>query len=183
MKKPSDYQILSDAELVAYAQSQLPYQTKAYETLMHRHQGKMYALCLKTVRNTEDAQDLTQDVMLKVFHNLKGFSGHSKVSTWLYSVASNTCLDYLRKHKRTTARHVPIEDGHNVPTPNSDETRILVKKALSSLDENDQMIINLHFTVGLSLDEIAEVLALKVSATKMRYYRAMDKLKKHVVDK
>jgi len=183
MKTSSDYQSLSDAELVAYAQAQLPYQTMAYEALMRRHQSKMYALCLKTVRNTEDAQDLTQDVMLKVFHNIKGFSGHAKISTWLYSVASNTCLDYLRKHQRTTAQHVPIEDGHHVAMHNNDDARILVNNALASLDENDQMIINLRFTVGLSLDEIAEVLTLKVSATKMRYYRAMDKLKEQVVEK
>jgi len=175
-----DFNTLDDEALVTLAKQHLPYQVGAYEALMRRHQGRLYALCLKMVGSADDAEDLTQDVMLKVFHSLKGFSGESKLSTWIFRIASNACLDHLRKHQRTTAHDVPIDEGLNVPVKDTRDDRILVDNALAELNEQDRLIINLRYTVGLTLDEVADSLGIGLSATKMRYYRAMEKLREQL---
>jgi len=177
MNSPADIRTLDDESLVAQAKIQLPYRTEAYEELMRRHQKKLYTLCLKTVGYAEDAEDITQEVMLKVFHSLKGFAGNSKLSTWLYSIASNACLDHLRKHQQAAIFSAPMYEGEQVPVHDAVDDKIQVDKALAGLDERDRLIINLRYTVGLTLDEIAETLNMKNSAAKMRYYRAMEKLR------
>jgi len=177
MNSRADIREMDDESLVALAQRQLPYQIEAYEELMCRHQKKVYGLCLKTVGYAEDAEDITQEVMLKVFHSLKGFAGSSKVTTWLYSIASNACLDHLRKHQRAAIFSAPMYEGEQIAVHDAVDDRIQVTKALSCLEEQERLIINLRYTVGLTLDEIAEVLTIKSSAAKMRFYRAMEKLR------
>jgi len=177
MNKQSDIRDIDDEQLVALAKVQLPYQMEAYEELMRRHQQKLYALCLKTVGYAEDAEDITQEVMLKVFHSLKGFSGDAKLTTWLYSIASNACLDHLRKRQRAAIFSAPMYEGEQVAVHDTVDDKIQADKALACLEEQDRLIINLRYTVGLSLEEIAEALNMKSSAAKMRFYRAMDKLR------
>jgi len=179
MTKAHAVKEMSDEQLVALAKVQLPYRMEAYTELMHRHQQKLYALCLRTVGYAEDAEDITQEVMLKVFHSLKGFAGGSKLSTWLYSIASNACLDHLRKRQRAAMFSAPMYEGEQIALHDSVDERIQVNKALARLEEQDRLIINLRYTVGLTLEEIAEALNTGKSATKMRFYRAMEKLRKH----
>ena len=178
MHKRREAAQLPDENLVAIARQQLPYRTTAYEELMRRHRTKLYYLCLRIVRQSDDAEDVVQEVMLKVFHGLKGFSRQSKFSTWLYSIASNACLDHLRKHA-AQQRHTGYLDEANEPYYLSqDDDRILAEKALASLGDRDRTMMALYYTTGLTLDEIAVVMNMKLSAAKMRYYRALEKLRK-----
>jgi len=174
---------LSDEELVHLAREQLPYRTGAYEQLMRRHRSKLYYLCLRITRHVEDAEDVVQDVMLKVFHGLKGFSEQAKFSTWLYSIASNACLDHLRKNAARN-RHAGYMDESNEPyyLACSDD-KILAEKALASLSDRDRTMMALYYTVGLTLDEIATVMGMKLSAAKMCHYRAIEKLRKRFGNK
>jgi len=168
----------ADEELVIMARQQLPYRTTAYEELMRRHRSKLYYLCLRILKHTDDAEDITQDVMLKVFHGLKGFSGQSKFTTWMYTVASNACMDHLRK-SAIQQRHTGYLDEENEPSYMAGhDDKIFAEKALASLPDRDRMVLALYYTTGLTLEEIATVMSMKLSATKMCYYRAIEKLRK-----
>ena len=180
---PDEAVQLPDEALVSLAREQLPYRTMAYEQLMRRHRPKLYFLCLRITRHVDDAEDVVQEVMLKVFHGLKGFSEQSKFSTWLYSIASNACLDHLRKQAARN-RHTGYMDEDNEPyyLAYSDD-KILAEKALASLSDRDRTMMALYYTVGLTLEEIAALMGMKLSAVKMSHYRAIEKLRKRFGNK
>ena len=73
---------------------------RAFEELVNRYQGPIYSLCFRMVGNAEDAADMTQEAFIKAWKNLEGFQFESAFSTWLYRLASNCCLDFLRSRKR-----------------------------------------------------------------------------------
>lgn len=170
---------IDDYELVRQAQLELPYRTAAFEALMRRHQSRLYGLCLRMLGHAEDAEDATQEVMLKVFHSLKTFSGRSAFSTWLYRIASNTCLDFVRGRGRF--EHTgSMEEGELVAyNPTTDE-KMLVAKLMEAIGKRDRLVVSLRHAVGLSFDEIAESTGMGLSAVKMRYYRAMDQMRRYM---
>ena len=73
---------------------------KAFEELIEEHFKKIYNIAYRMTGNPDDASDMTQEVMIKLFRNIGSFKGDSKFSTWVYRVATNTCLDELKKQKR-----------------------------------------------------------------------------------
>ena len=79
---------------------ELPHITRAYEALMRRYQHTLFNVCVRYLGNERDADDVCQEVMLKVLHGLKGFEGKSKFKTWLYSITFNECTTQYRKERR-----------------------------------------------------------------------------------
>jgi len=146
---------------------------------MQRHQSKIYALSLKMLGNRHDAEDVSQEVMLKIFHHIQSFSHQSKFTTWLYRIVSNRCLDELRVRKRSTQRFVPLEEEHDVALPDAtgqSDDAMTLQKAMAALNSDERMLIHLRYTAGLSFDEIADVMELGLSAVKMRHSRCMTKM-------
>ncbi len=155
---------------------------KAYEILIRRYQHKVYDLAAKMVRNREDARDLAQDTFIRVYQNLPRFRGDSSFGTWVYRVASNKCLDYLRKKKvegervvlSTFENDVHFSDSRDSPEESAireDENRRL-RDALDSLPKAYRIAIILQHYQQLSYKEIAEVLELPVKTVATRIYRA-----------
>ncbi len=155
---------------------------KAYEILIRRYQHKVYNLAAKMVRNREDARDLAQDTFIRVYQNLPRFRGDSSFGTWVYRVASNKCLDYLRKKKvegervvlSTFENDVHFSDSRDSPEESAireDENRRL-RDALDSLPKAYRIAIILQHYQQLSYKEIAEVLELPVKTVATRIYRA-----------
>ncbi|MEM1002317.1 MAG: sigma-70 family RNA polymerase sigma factor, partial [Bacteroidota bacterium] len=70
----------------------------AYSRLIDLFQQKVFSTCISFVPNKSEAEDLTQEVFLEVFKSMGGFKGHSKLSTWIYRITTNKCLEYIRKH-------------------------------------------------------------------------------------
>ncbi len=91
---------LSDEELVERAHSELFHVTRAYEELMRRYQRTLFNVCARYLGNDRDADDVCQEVMLKVLYGLKNFEGKSKFKTWLYSITYNECITQYRKERR-----------------------------------------------------------------------------------
>jgi len=177
MNDTVDVAAADDVDLVVLAQLQLPYQTQAYEELMRRHRQKLYYLCLRILKHTADAEDVSQDVMIKVFHGLKGFTGSSRFSTWMYSIANNACMDHLRK-AAVRQRYTGVMDEKNEPCYESgDDDRLQAERALASLNDRDRTLLALYYTTGLTLEECGVVMNMKLSATKMCYYRAIATLR------
>jgi len=175
-KAPVRYKRMDDAELVALAQEELPYGMRAYEELVKRHESVLYAVCLRLVGNRQDAEDVSQDVMLKVFTNIRKFEGRSSYKTWLLQIATNACTDRL-KHKAVADRYAqsvrnePLEFSEQV----HEDDRVLV--LLSRLSPDDREVLTLRFVADLSLQEVADSTDLSLSAAKMRLYRATEKLR------
>lgn len=164
----------------------------AFSDLMEQHFAMIYNLALRMSGNPDDASDLTQEVMIKLFKNIGAFEGKSKFSTWVYRVASNTCLDELRKIKRkktvsldaeyeTEDGSVGYEAEDTAPTPDvsaeRSELKTIVAKAVSRLGEEYRTAVILRDINGLSYTEIAEVIGCSVGTVKSRISRGRANLK------
>ena len=172
---PKEYKTLTDEELVARACEELPYRTRAYEELMGRHDRLMFGVCLRLVGSRADAEDIAQDVMLKVFGKLGSFEGRSSFKTWLVRVTRNACKDWLKKKaiSRQYAESLANEP-YEESTIEYEENRLI--ELLKELSPVDREILTLRFVADLSLAEIADTTELSLSATKMRLYRAIERL-------
>ncbi len=113
---------LSDEELVARAHDELFHITRAYEELMRRYQRTLFNVCARYLGNERDADDVCQEVMLKVLYGLKNFEGKSKFKTWLYSITYNECITQYRKERRKrrlmdALSLDPLEEASEEKTP------------------------------------------------------------------
>lgn len=171
-----------EATLVAQARAELPYRTGAYEALMRRYGGRIRALAMRFTRSPADAEDLAQEVMLKVFFELPRYRGEAAFSTWLWRLTANQCIDQQR---RLDARPQPAQDAEEASATLADphdpiaatEARIDVERLLEQLPAEDRMIVLMRLLLGLEFGQIAEIMGLGLSAAKMRYARAIERLK------
>lgn len=142
---------------------------------MRRHDKLMFSICLRIVGNRQDAEDITQDIMLKLFSKLGSFEGRSSFKTWLVRVTRNACKDWLKKRaiskQYTEALAREPQEQSNIEYK---EDRLI--GLLTELSPADREILTLRFVADFSLAEIAETTDLGLSATKMRLYRAIDRL-------
>ena len=181
-------QELSDEELVEHAKNELFHVTRAYEELMRRYQRTLFNVCARYLGNDRDADDVSQEIMLKVLYGLKKFEGKSKFKTWLYSITYNECTTQYRKNRRMRRLFDALslnpldEEVEQEPLDrkNDDLDRWLV-----GVNTIDREIIILRFVAELEFKEIASIMRLGLSATKMRYKRAIDRLRdsfSHIID-
>ncbi|MFZ5925850.1 MAG: sigma-70 family RNA polymerase sigma factor [Acidobacteriota bacterium] len=174
---------LDDAALVARAKTELPHRTGAFEALMRRHGGRIRAVTRRFAASSADAEDLAQEVMLKVFFELPRFRGEAAFTTWLWRLAANLCIDHQRRlDGRQAASSWPgANQRHEFEDPHDSiaaaEARLDAEKLLRFLTPEDRMLVLLHLAVGLEFREVAATMGLGLSAVKMRYARAMDRLK------
>ena len=168
-----------DRQLVERAVGELPYRTDAFGELMQRYERLIFAVCYRTLNNAADAEDVSQDIMLKVFHTLSDFGGRSSFKTWLMRVTTNTCLTYLSKRNRRNeiraqwAESRKDEQVSHLSTADRD-----VSALLDTLNPEDRQVLVLRHLAGMKLAEVSEACGFSLSATKMRLYRAIEQLRK-----
>lgn len=163
---------------------------EAFTSLVDAYNKKIYKLIYYKIPNKEDVEDLTQEVFLKVYRSLKQFDQKRKFSTWIYSIAKNLCIDYLRKKRLKSvsldAPLFPQEDIFlEIPDEEHEPELILEKtdqqetiiEAINQLSEEHQLVIKLRHFKSYSYDEISEILDIPVGTIKSRIYRARKKLK------
>ncbi len=142
---------------------------------MRRYDRLIFSICLRLVGNRQDAEDITQDTMLKLFSKLGSFEGRSSFKTWLVRVTRNACKDWLKKRaisKQYT--DVLAQEPQEPTTIEVEEDRLI--GLLKELSPADRDILTLRFVADFGLAEIAETTGLGLSATKMRLYRAIERL-------
>lgn len=163
---------------------------EAFAPLVRAYEPGIYGLCFRMARNTEDAQDLTQEIFLRAYRALGGFRGESRFSVWLYRLGHNVCLDFLRRRKRQwevsltqtdedgQEQELEIPDGRYEPDAllARAELRRAVRLGLMALPEDQRRILLLREIGGLRYDEIAAVLELEEGTVKSRIFRARKKL-------
>lgn len=179
-----------EMELVKRAQSG---DVAAFESLIENYQKRIFSIAYRMIEHQEDAADLTQEVILKIFKNLDKFKGDSKFSTWVYRIATNTCLDEIKKSRRRTTysldKEIETDEGSMAaelpdtgPGPEEEAERKDIKKAvyaaIGQLGQEHKQVILLRDLQGLSYEEIAEILHCSVGTVKSRISRARGNLKK-----
>ena len=184
--------IINEIELIKKASKGDP---NAFETLMLMYQTPVYNLCYRILGNAEDAADMTQETFLKAWKYLDGFHMDSALSTWLYRLANNCCLDLLRAKKRRPTISIVTEDSDGEeaiydpvdPSPLPDELLIqkeenqILQDALQALDEQQRAILTLRVVNDMSYEEISRVLQIKEGTVKSRLARARENLRKKVL--
>ncbi len=166
--------------------------SQAFNYLIKGYFKKLYNIAYRMSNNADDAADMTQEIMIKLFKNISSYSGDSKFSTWVYRVATNTCLDELKKIKRhrnySIDKEIETDDGDftgeiedTAPTAEQlaeqNELKSIVKSAISMLSPDYKAIIILRDIQGLSYGEIAQVLGCTNGTVKSRISRARAQLK------
>ena len=153
----------------------------AFETLVRLYEKKIYNLCFRMCGNAEDAQEAAQDAFLAVWRAIDSFRQESSFSTWLYRLATNACIDLLRRNKRSGGS-VSLDDEETAPElvdtrplPQQElerrETQRLIEDGLCALPEDYRAILLLREVQGLSYAEIAEVTQLELGTVKSRISR------------
>lgn len=161
-----------DAELV---QAYLRGDAGAFEELMRAHEDRVFAVCLRMLRDREAALEATQETFITVFRKADRFSGRAAFSTWLYRVAINTSYDLARRARRHRVESIP--EGHDPTDPSSEdgyasaELRPELERALASLPPEFRAAVVLADVEGLGLHTVAESLGVPVGTVKSRLFR------------
>jgi RNA polymerase sigma-70 factor (ECF subfamily) len=148
---------------------------EAYERLYREHVGRVHGLCLRMTRDRSEAEELVQDVFVRVWEKLGTFRGGSAFSTWLHRVAVNTVIERLRAHGRWRNRHDALADPEAAPDDafaRRDGADIDLERAIAELPERARMVFVLHDVEGHKHREIAEMTGLAVGTCKAHLHRA-----------
>ena len=183
MKVDQNLNNLSDEDLVKAIVKKND--TLLFGILYDRFDKLVYNKCRGFSRSDDEAEDLTQDIFLKLFVKLNSFKGRSKFSTWLYAFTYNHCVNYV---KRSTAKKIEkqsvdadnLKDDYYDSDDNDDSIRNLkvekLKEALEKISPEEKMILLLKYQDSLSIKDLTGVLDIGESAVKMRLKRAKEKL-------
>ena len=166
----------------------------AFETLVLKYEKNIYNIALRMMPSAEDAKDVSQNVLIKIYNNLSNFKGDSLFSTWIYRITVNTCIDEIRKYKRKNEVSIDDEDkgvGRNIQDPAlSPEQNIIASEGLNAileavkeLPEEYSTVITLRDIQGFAYSEIAEITDCSLGTVKSRISRARGKLKELLLKK
>ncbi|MGC1204261.1 MAG: RNA polymerase sigma factor [Flavobacteriaceae bacterium] len=177
MKTQDSFHHLTDEELVEEI-----IKTKndiLFGILYERFSHIVYNKCYGFTKTKAEAQDLAQDVFVKLYQKLKTFKGRSKFSTWMYSFTYNMCVDYVNKHvlKTVSSEYLELEDLNHLQIETEDYSLFqlredTLKKALEIITPEDKMMLLLKYQDDFSIKDIMMVLEISESAVKMRLKRA-----------
>ncbi len=169
----------------------------AFEELIKDYKKMAYNIALRVLRNKEDAEDVSQEALVKVFKNIDSFNMQSTFKVWLYRIVMNTCLDFKRKKKIVTySIDKPLESDESeilqdIPD-NSNNPDIIIQNKLESqmlydciemLDDDFRMVIVLRDLQNLSYKDIASILSCNEGTIKSRLNRARKKLRDIITNK
>ena len=164
----------------------------AYSKLIDDFEQKVFATCISFVPNKEDAEDIAQDVFVEVFNSIHKFKGNSKLSTWIYKITTNKCLEFIRKKsskkrfgfmQSITGNAIPIdktqyftEMNHpGVLLENKEKSETLFK-AINNLPEAQKVVFTLCKIDGKSYEEISDITEKSISSIESLMFRAKKNL-------
>jgi len=153
----------------------------AFQELVDRHKDLVFALIARTVQDRSRAEDLAQDVFLRVHRGLPYFRGEARLSTWIYRIVANVCL---QDHGRTP-KTAPLDEERDARSLSAAdrqftdlEVRDRLEKAIARLPANYRLLIAAHYLRGVQYEELAEALQLPLGTVKTQLYRAKQQLRR-----
>ncbi|MFH0965288.1 MAG: sigma-70 family RNA polymerase sigma factor [Planctomycetota bacterium] len=158
----------------------------AFHLLVVRYQDRIYNMILRMVNHPDDAADLTQEVFLCAFEKLRSFGGRARFYTWLYRIAANRAISFLRKNRSSREVRAPEDASDAFAAPadppsariEKQERARRVEKALARLDDDLRAVVVLRDIENVSYEEIASALGAKMGTVKSRLHRAREALRK-----
>jgi RNA polymerase sigma-70 factor (ECF subfamily) len=188
----TNWQSLEDGELALALKSG---ETRAFEELVRRHQGRVYAVAYRVTGNREDALDVAQDALIKAYRRIDAWQPTGSFLPWLLRLTTNQAIDSLRRRKRQRheqldetfvpdSEHAPIEPSimDTSQRVRAHEIDARVREALVVLSENQRTVFVLRHFEGLQLTEIAAEIGCTVGSVKVHLFRALKKLQKELGD-
>ena len=175
---------MSEEQLIRRAQQG---DNGAFEELLLLHQKKVYNLCLRMSANPDDALDLSQEAFLRAWRSLGQYQFEASLSTWLFRLTSNICIDFLRRKKRRqeaslTESYDDSDEGAELSVPDAqpgpeqqamtNETKIELARAMEQLSPEHREISQLRVIEDLQYEQIADILGVRVGTVKSRLARA-----------
>lgn len=162
----------------------------AFHEVIERYKNKVYNYIFRMMGNSDDAEDLTQEVFIRLYTSIDSFRSQSSLSTWLFRIASNLCVDYFRRSKKRRAEAYSLDEpqGHageegtmpEVPDATFEPLRLLenqelgvqLQRALEQLPEKLRAVIVLHDIEDLPYEEIAQIVGCPLGTVKSRLFNA-----------
>ena len=173
-------QTLSDLELVEQAKAG---NDRAFTEIVNRFEKKVFFVIKRMLNDDDETADATQEVFIKVHDSLKRFRGDANLYTYIYRIATNVAISYLRKRKvravvRLDETITNILASSNEPQREADQRELkkLVAQAVAALPVQQRQVFVLRFYEELSYEEIAQVMRRSVGALKANYFHAMKKI-------
>jgi len=143
---------------------------KAFELLLDQYETKVFRMAVMILQNPSRAEEVTQDIFLKIWRALPAYDGRAAASTWLYSIARNTCLTAVRSeaYRRTS----PLGDVPEPYASGSGSLRIELEQCLSRLPDTQREVIVLYYLEEQSIEEVGRILDLPEGTVKSHLHRA-----------
>lgn len=142
----------------------------AFELLLDRYEQKVFRMALAMLRDAGRAEDVTQDIFLKLWRALPAFDGRAALSTWLYTIARNTCLSAVRaeSYRKTS----PLDDSSHPAVPNTTLRDVALEQCLSRLPDMQREVLTLFYLQERSVVDVAKMLDLPEGTVKSHLHRA-----------
>jgi len=157
----------------------------AFNFIVRKYQERIYWVTRKMVLNHDDADDITQEVFLKIYNSLKEFRGESQLFTYIYRIAINLSLNHLNKNNKIISRSVNIENTDVSSKDISADEKIdafektkLLEEAIESLPAQQRAVFNMRYYDNLSYDEISILLKKSTGGMKANYFHAIKNIQK-----
>lgn len=178
--KLSKYRELSDGVLVTLVKAG---ELEPFDELVRRHQVKIHDLCYKMLRNYDDAKDVAQETFLKAYQKINKFKGKAKFSTWLYRIAVNNCLNFIKRQKPTEELFEEItSSGKDDPVQiyKGKKFKEMIRKAVAKLPEVQKAVFTLRSLEDLPYQEVSEILNKPISTVKVNHHLAVKNLRNYL---
>ncbi|HTY35899.1 MAG TPA: RNA polymerase sigma factor [Bacteroidota bacterium] len=158
----------------------------AFRELVELHMRRVYDLAYGFVNDHDDAEDVAQEVFVRVYHALKDFRQDAGFSTWVYRITSNCALDRVKQKKRSIARFVPMDDshvngiavGHGMDQA---EDNVLIERALHELPTLQRAVVMLRHIDGFSTRQVSDILKCSEGTVKTHLHRGLKKMQKKLM--
>jgi RNA polymerase sigma-70 factor (ECF subfamily) len=171
-----------------------PGRRNAFRQLVEKHKEQVYFIALDLMGNRADAEDMSQEVFIKAYRSLPSFRGDAQLSSWLYRITVNTCIDHRRKkwwqirkaRKTMTTQETPLLDTLPADNPGPEQTtdrqliQAQIQMALNALSQRERDIFILRHDHDLALNDIAESLHISIGTVKSTLFNALRKLRKNL---
>lgn len=165
---------------------------RAFAELVDLYKDKIFHLAYRMLSNRHESEDVVQDTFLRVYKNLDRYDENQKFSTWIYRIATNLCVDRLRKRKPTYSLDAEMNDKEGIDgyamipsddrTPETEfmltETQVMIRQAIESLPAKYKTVMILRYLQELSLQEISDVLGMPITTIKTRVHRGREFMRK-----
>ncbi|MEM9363704.1 MAG: RNA polymerase sigma factor [Bacteroidota bacterium] len=159
---------------------------KAFAVLLNTHKERLYWHIRRIVLNHDDADDVLQNTFIKVYRNIEGFKGDSKLYSWMYRIATNESLTFIKQRSKKSGISDEELKTRMVENLEADiyfegsEIQLKLQKALATLPDKQKLVFNMKYYQEMKYDEISEVLETSVGALKTSYHLAVKKIEAYI---